>query len=149
VAGVVHLPVHDLLYSAEMGGGATLNGVPIAATAKAEEARARVLANKMTFRPDLWPGGIPGIDRHFRPSLAWRLALVAEGRFDAMLTLRAAWEWDIAAGALIAAEAGATVTDRNGGPLAFNAPVPQTDGVIAAPAGLHAAFMSRLHPAGG
>ena len=45
-----------------------------------------------------------------------------------MLTLRPAWEWDIAAGALIAAEAGARVTDRHGAALRFNAPHPQTAG---------------------
>jgi myo-inositol-1(or 4)-monophosphatase len=43
------------------------------------------------------------------------LALVAEGRFDAMLTFRDTWEWDIAAGAILIAEAGGTVSDAEGG----------------------------------
>ena len=64
--------------------------------------------------PALWPGGVPRVERHFRPSLAYRLCLVAEGRFDAMLTFRDTWEWDVAAGRLIAREAGAAVTDRAG-----------------------------------
>ncbi len=49
-----------------------------------------------------------------------------------MITLRPAWEWDIAAGALIAAEAGASVMDRHGGELTFNSPARQTAGVITA-----------------
>jgi myo-inositol-1(or 4)-monophosphatase len=49
--------------------------------------------------------------RAYRPSIAYRLALVAEGRFDAMLTFRDTWEWDIAAGAILIAEAGGTVSD--------------------------------------
>ena len=39
--------------------------------------------------------------------------LFGEGRFDAMLTLRDAWEWDLAAGTVIIAEAGGIVTDRH------------------------------------
>ena len=37
-----------------------------------------------------------------------------------MVTLRAAYEWDIAAGSLIATEAGAAVTDGDGAALVFN-----------------------------
>jgi myo-inositol-1(or 4)-monophosphatase len=63
-----------------------------------------------------------------------------------MLTLRSSWEWDIAAGALIAERAGSAVTDRVGLPLAFNSQTPMTPGVLAAAPGLHAALMARLLP---
>lgn len=63
-----------------------------------------------------------------------------------MLTFRPTWEWDIAAGALICACAGAKVTDRRGAPLRFNRPGAQTDGVLATAAGLHEALMHRLRP---
>jgi len=79
----------------------------------------------------------------FRPSLAFRLCLVAEGRHDGMLTLRPAWDWDIAAGALIAARAGAVVTDAAGGQIVLNAADPRSPGVIAAAPGLHAALLQR------
>jgi myo-inositol-1(or 4)-monophosphatase len=49
---------------------------------------------------------VPPFRRAYRPSIAYRLALVAEGRFDLMLTFRDTWEWDIAAGAILIAEAG-------------------------------------------
>ncbi|NND21576.1 MAG: 3'(2'),5'-bisphosphate nucleotidase CysQ, partial [Silicimonas sp.] len=75
---------------------------------------------------------------------AYRLALVGEGRFDAMLTLRPAWEWDIAAGALIATESGATVTDRRGQTLSFNSPSRQTSGVVTASEGLHPRIVEAL-----
>ena len=51
---------------------------------------------------------------------------------------------NIAAGALIATEAGATVTDKNGAPLRFNNPKPQSQGVIAAGATLHPQIVSHL-----
>ena len=61
-----------------------------------------------------WAHQPPALVRHWRPSLAYRFCLVAEGRFDAVLTIKDAWEWDIAAGILIATEAGAAVSDRDG-----------------------------------
>ncbi|MEO0372978.1 MAG: inositol monophosphatase family protein, partial [Pseudomonadota bacterium] len=78
------------------------------------------------------------------PSLAYRMALVAEGRFDAMITFRPSWEWDVAAGDLILREAGAATSDRAGKPLRFNNPTPQTAGVLAANAALHAQIASQL-----
>ena len=80
---------------------------------------------------------MPPFTRAYRPSLAYRLALVAEGRFDAMMTLHKAWEWDIAAGDLILREAGAMVSDRLAKPLIFNNPEPLLDGVVAANPEIH------------
>jgi len=144
IAGVVHLPLRGLTYHAVRGFGAFLNGKPIRQSGREMLAGATVLAAKAQFDPALWPAGVPDIDRHFRSSLAYRLALVAEGRFDAMLTLRDAWEWDIAAGALICAEAGVTITDRQNRPLRFNNRRPQTAGVLAASASVHAGFLACL-----
>jgi len=144
IAGVVHLPLRDLTYQASLGGGARLNDRPIRHSARAQLAGARVLAAKHQFDADMWPGGVPDVEQHFRSSLAYRLALVAEGRFDAMLTLRDAWEWDIAAGALICAEAGVTITDQNNAPLRFNNPQPQQAGVLAGSAAVHAGFLRAL-----
>lgn len=148
VAGVVFMPAADRLYAAAAGEGATLNGDAIGASGRRAPDGATVLAPKPSLDAQHWPGGVPEVERHFRPSLAWRLCLVAEGRFDAMLTLRDAWEWDIAAGALIAAEAGALATDRDGRPLHFNSPDARTPGVVAAPPALHAALMARRAGAG-
>lgn len=147
VAGVVHLPLKGLTYTATAGGGAQLNGRPLAAVRPPGPGLPRVLVSRSQLAPELWPGGVPALERHFRPSLAWRLCLVAEGAFDGMLTLREAWHWDIAAGSLIAEEAGARVTDRSGAPLAFNTPRPASPGVIAGGPGLHARLAERLVPA--
>lgn len=147
VAAVVHLPLKDLTYAATRGGGAWLNGRRMAQSGRAEPAGARVLASRAALEPSAWTGGVPAVERHFRPSLAWRLALVGEGAFDAALSLRDAWDWDIAAASLIAEEAGARVTDRAGGALAFNSPAARSPGLIAAPPALHAALLGALHGA--
>lgn len=147
VAAVVHLPLLGQTYSAVAGQGAYLNGRRLAvAPARCSADGARVLAARPQLAPALWPGGVPKFERHFRPSLAWRLALVAEGAFDAMLTLRETWDWDIAASSLIAREAGAAVTDRYGCLPVFARPDPRNAGVIAAGPRLHAALLMRLQP---
>ncbi len=143
VAAVMHLPARGETFAAVLGQGATLNGAPIRASGRAMLDGATALAASAQLKDALWPGGAPPVKRHFRPSLAWRLCLVGQGRFDIMVTLRPAYEWDIAAGSLIATEAGAVVTDGNGATLAFNRHPARAPGVIAAPEALHRALMAR------
>ena len=143
-AACVYLPVRDKLYLAARGQGATLNGAPLSASRATDLRTATVLTPRITLQERFWKNGVPGFDRHFRPSLAYRLALVGEGRFDAMMTLRPTWEWDIAAGALIAEEAGAIVTDRQGAALGFNSRARQTAGVVTASEPLHNRIIDAL-----
>lgn len=143
-AGVVYLPALDRLYTATDHGPALKDGQPIVASKQQGIDGARLLTTAQALQPQHWPGGVPDLKRSFRASLAYRLCLVAEGRHDGMLTLRDAWEWDIAAGSLIAARAGAAVTDRTGQTLRFNQPNPLAPGVVVAAPGLHAALLQRL-----
>lgn len=119
-AAAIYLPLLDKLYTAARGHGAHLNGTPIAPATTARLRGAHVLATRPNMAPKFWPNGVPDVKRSHRPSLAYRLCLVAEGRFDAMWAFRETWEWDIAAGALILEEAGAHVSDGTGAPLTFN-----------------------------
>ena len=143
-AGAVFMPLRDRLYTAAKTRGAFLNGQPIAASTREEPRDADILATKPAVDPDHWRNGVPAFRRAHRPSLAYRLSLVGEGRFDAMLTFRPAWEWDIAAGALIVTEAGGTCTDRAGNALRFNNPDPRLNGVVAAGPAMHAGLMNAL-----
>jgi myo-inositol-1(or 4)-monophosphatase len=77
-------------------------------------------------------------------SIALRIALVAAGEADLVATLRWGFEWDIAAAALIAGEAGAIVTGALGQPLAFNTASGEAFGVLASAPGIHAAAVERL-----
>ena len=132
-AAVVYLPMRDFLYTASKNEGAFLNGKGLHVSEKADLENATVLSNKASFADKFWTAGHPpaGVARKFRSSLAYRLSLAAQGRFDAMMTLRPSWEWDIAAGALIVAEAGGHVSDQTGAALRFNNPHPQVNGVVA------------------
>lgn len=143
IAAAVFLPAKNRMYSAHAASDAQLNGQTIRASAQVGVAGATVLTSKPNMQSTHWPGGVPDLHRAFRPSLAYRLCLVAQGRFDSMLAFRPTWEWDIAAGALIATRAGAAVSDGAGAALRFNAPDPRTPGVIVAAPALHADLIAR------
>jgi len=145
-AAVVFLPMLDRLYAASLNGGATLNNRKIMASGVQTLSEATVLATKPVMDAHHWKAGDPVFKRAHRPSLAYRLGLVGQGRYDAMVTLRKSWEWDIAAGALIVAEAGGLCTDRKGAPLLFNNADPRLDGVLAGGASIHADLLSSLAP---
>ena len=144
-AGVVHLPARALTYAAAAGGPALLNGAPIAPVDH-DLREARILTSKPSMDPVFWRGRTPDFQREFRPSLAWRLCLVAEGRFHATLSTRAAWEWDIAAGSLIAERAGCRVSDLAGRDMRFNSPRARVEGLVIAPPRLHGQLLAALGP---
>lgn len=143
-AGVVYLPALDRIYTASEASPPMKDGQLITASTREVLTGANIMTTKPNLAPEKWPGGVPDITRSFRASLAYRLCLAAEGRFDGMLLLRDAWEWDIAAGSLIAERAGAVVTDRLGRGLRFNAPSALAEGVLALPPKLHADVLARL-----
>jgi myo-inositol-1(or 4)-monophosphatase len=143
-AGAVYLPQRDLLYTAARGEGAWLNGEPLSTSRQDDLEGAEILAAKPMVAPEHWPQGVPGFNRAHRPSLAYRLGLVGQGRFDGMLTFRPTWEWDVAAGALIVEEARGTCTDKSGLPVRFNNPHPQLDGLIATGGNLHRPLLLAL-----
>ncbi|MCF2906213.1 3'(2'),5'-bisphosphate nucleotidase CysQ [Octadecabacter sp. CECT 8868] len=142
-AAVIYLPMHDAMYAATLGQGATCNGTPLLATADKAIDTATVLSAKPNMDSKYWATKAPPFKRTFRSSLAYRLALVAQGQFDGMLTLRPTWEWDVAAGALIVTEAGGIVSDQKGQPASFNNPHPQINGMVAA-GGIHQTLIDAL-----
>lgn len=138
VLGVLAAPARGELWRAESGKGATRNGAPLRVSRRTELAGARVPTDNL-----------PAVDRDLamapKPnSIALRIAMVAAGEADLLATLRWGFEWDIAAAALIAEEAGATVTGALGQPLAFNSASGEAFGVLVATPGIHAAAVERL-----
>ena len=131
-AAAIYIPMRDMMFTASLGGGAFLNGGPIKPTTQTQLCDATILTHKANCNKKYWKAGcFPDTKIAFRSSLAYRLCLVAQGRFDAMIALRPTWEWDIAAGTLIVSEAGGTATDQMGRLLKFNNPHPQLDGLVA------------------
>jgi myo-inositol-1(or 4)-monophosphatase len=134
VAGAVLDAVGDQLFSAALGGGARLDGRPLLrpprrAGAPLGEA---LVATGFSYDPDR-RAAQAAVLTHVLPRVrdirrmgaaAVDLCSVALGRVDAFYE-RGLAPWDLAAGGLIAAEAGAVVTDLGGG-------APSGDFVLAA-----------------
>jgi myo-inositol-1(or 4)-monophosphatase len=138
LVGVLSAPQRGELWTAARGGGAWRNGVRLKASGRTEFAGARVPADQL-------PAADADLTMVPKPnSIALRIALVAAGEADLVATLKWGFEWDIAAAALIAEEAGAAVTGALGQPLAFNTPDGKAFGVLAAAPGIHAAAVERL-----
>jgi myo-inositol-1(or 4)-monophosphatase len=138
VLGVLDATARGQVWRATLGRGAWRNTKRLQAGDRARLEGARIPADAM-----------PKADRLFRTvhkpnSIALRMAMVAADEADLIATLRWGHEWDIAAAALIASEAGARVTDALGLPLVFNKPRPQAFGVLASTPRLHRAAVAHL-----
>jgi myo-inositol-1(or 4)-monophosphatase len=116
---VVHDPVAGETFTAVAGGGALLGREPleVSATTRLEEALVGLSFNPSP-QTKRWTGQLvavllPEIGDVRRVPAALDLAYVAAGRLDAGLMVDTQL-WDVAAGLLIAAEAGAVVADVTG-----------------------------------
>lgn len=122
LAGAVHSVVDDRTWTAGLGAGATLDGRPVHVNAETDlgqclvgtgfgydadrrRAQARVLVDVLPQVRDIRRLGSAAID----------LCLVATGELD-LYYERGLNPWDMAAGALVAQEAGARVTGLRGRP---------------------------------
>ena len=138
VIGVLDAPMRGEHWTASVGGGAWRNGQRLRVAQRTDFVGARVPADKLP-RADADLVAVPKPN-----SIALRIALVAAGEADLVATLRWGFEWDIAAAALIAAEAGATVAGVLGQPLAFNTASGEAFGVLVSTPGIHRAATERL-----
>ena len=143
-AAVVHAPELGETYEATAGGGAWLNGAPIAPSTRTELEDAAVLGDARMFSDPRWPRPWPPMRVEARNSIAYRMALVASGAFDAALALTPKNDWDLAAADLIATEAGALVTDLHGRPFVYNKPAPQQRSLLCAAPGLGELILQRV-----
>jgi len=147
VAGVVSVPSLGETFTAVLGGGARCNGVPIAASTETElatslvatgfsydaarrAAQGAVVARVLPRVRDIRRMGAASVD----------LCSVACGRLDGYYE-SGLKPWDWAAGALIASEAGALVSDLAGGS-------PSSQYVVAANAALHGPLRELLVASG-
>jgi len=138
VLGALAAPLRGELWTAARGQGSWRNGIALRVSPRAELAGARVPADQLPrVDSDLVAVAKPN-------SIALRIALVAAGEADLVATLKWGFEWDIAAAALVAEEAGATVSGALGQPLAFNTASGEAFGVLVATPGIHAAAVERL-----
>lgn len=112
LAGVLECPAKDETYWALPGQGAFLNCKPIAVRRLGETVEIGGLKQLIDRMPAEWQSRVHRAV-HI-PSLAYRLAMVANGTLDATFVKANAHDWDIAAADLILREAGGAVLDGHG-----------------------------------
>jgi myo-inositol-1(or 4)-monophosphatase len=148
IAAVVYNPIAEEFFSARIGAGAFCNGLAIRVSARDTIEGCRMLGDKAMFAHAAWsePPNIPWPSMHIetRNSIAYRLALVANGSFDAMMALSAKRDWDLAAADLIASEAGGIVSTHDGAVLRYNGPGAVQPSIMGAGPALHGALLARV-----
>jgi myo-inositol-1(or 4)-monophosphatase len=145
VAAAVYNPITEEMYEASAGWGARKDGVPIRVSQQGDLPDARLLATRFFLEPSQWDTPWPeNIRIETRASIAYRMALVAEGAFDAMISLSKKSDWDLAAADLIVHEAGGRVTTAEGERLIYNREKFEQGSVIAAPPELHGRLLAKL-----
>jgi myo-inositol-1(or 4)-monophosphatase len=136
VFGALFQPATDTLWTAVAGGGARCGGISLEVRDRSAMVGARLsgprkyLENKAlkAMHMDLLP---------IVPSLALRLAHVADGRVDVAYATGNAHDWDLAAADLLVQEAGGRFTSPSGEPIHYNRAVPRHPPLVAAVPGLH------------
>ena len=136
--GMLAAPAREEEWIGISGQGSWRNGERLRVSNRTEFAGARVPADSL-----------PKEDRDLQMvdkpnSIALRAAMVAADEADLLATLRWGFEWDIAAAALIAREAGAAISDAFGQPLNYNKRDPRAFGLLISAPGIHAAAVERL-----
>ena len=140
VAAALYDPSTGRLWDAARGCGARVDGQPIRVADQGRLEGARILGDPGRLADLRAIGAVAATVN----SAALRLALCAEGAFDAVVAERDKWDWDLAAGALILTEAGGRITSRSGEALRFNGDPPRQPAPVAAGPLLHALLLRRL-----
>ncbi len=144
IAGVVHAPALGETFAASTGAGATLNGVPVRASDRQDLNGARVGGPRQLVSATSAAAGVAFETEPKIPSLAYRLARVANGSLDAALASANSHDWDVAGADILLEEAGAGLRDAEGRPLRYNARTTRRDSLAAAPCALLPSLTSAL-----
>ncbi|MBB3314795.1 myo-inositol-1(or 4)-monophosphatase [Rhizobium sp. BK181] len=120
VAGVLYAPALDELYEAIAGGVALKNGRPITVSTASVDTPGRfaIAEDVLATFPERLKHRIERVK--YVPSLAYRIAMVAEGRIEGTFIKHNSHDWDLAAADLILERAGGHLVDLHGGAPLYN-----------------------------
>ena len=142
VLAALFAPATEEFFFATAGGGATLNGAPIAANSSSGPSGAKVAGPKQ-FLTRLAETNVKVVPMPRIGSLALRLARVAHGELDVAFAGTNSHDWDLAAADLLVHEAGGALTTLAGQVLTYNCPEPVHGALIAAGRNCHATLIER------
>ena len=110
ISGIVFSPSTGEMFEAEKNKGSWKNNKKVIISKYNRLEKCKMIAFKPMFSHPAWKEPWPKMDVENRNSIAYRMALVASGQYDAMMALNSKNDWDIAAGDLLISESGGIVT---------------------------------------
>lgn len=135
VAGAVFCPRRNEMFTAQAGGGASLNGSGIRVSDNTIVSGATLTGpHSIVSNTDVLAAGFEKTE--VLRSLAYRLVVVAAGWIDVGTARGGPSDWDLAAADLLVQEAGGQVTDVSGKLLTYNRARTGHPALIAASTGL-------------
>ncbi|MEH6790545.1 inositol monophosphatase family protein [Parasphingorhabdus sp.] len=137
IFGVLDAPAMDETWVAMLGSHTTVNGRALAVSRRSEYEGCRIPAESLP--PEMKLTAVPKPN-----SIALRMAMVADDRADVVASTRWGHEWDIAAAHVIAAEAGASVTNALGETLVYNGTHGKALGVLCCSPNLYDQAVQRI-----
>ncbi len=144
LAGAIFNPAQNEMFDATKGGGAYLNNKQISVTGRSTFSNLQILASRSEYDESGWPECFNPRNVRAMSSIAYKLALVAAGRFDATASAWPKADWDICAGCLLVSEAGGTITSIGGKTMTFNRKRPVHPTCLASNGQLHKELICKL-----
>ena len=147
VAGVVCAPMEDVLISGAVGVGVVCDGQAVDPAAGENSQIPKVLVSSTEVSKGVWQACGQGFDLQPKGSVAYKLALLAAGKADGVISLKPKNLHDVCAGHAMLRAQGGVLKDLTGEDVPYNDTAFVLSGVVAGPsAACVGDFFQRLHP---
>ena len=144
ISGIVFSPSTGEMFEAEKNKGSWKNNKKIIISKYKKLEKCKMIAFKPMFSHPAWKEPWPKMDVENRNSIAYRMALVASGQYDAMMALNSKNDWDIAAGDLLISESGGIVTLHTNKKIIYNTENTKKPSVIGTNKAIHEKIIKRV-----
>lgn len=144
ISGIVFSPSTDEMFEAEKNKGSWKNNKKVIISNYNKLEKCKMIAFKPMFSHPAWKEPWPKMDVENRNSIAYRMALVASGQYDAMMALNSKNDWDIAAGDLLISESGGIVTLHTNKKIIYNTENTKKPSVIGTNKAIHEKIIKRV-----
>jgi 3'(2'),5'-bisphosphate nucleotidase len=138
VLGFIYNPARGYLMSGGVGLGLFSDGKAFAPSPRAAFHPPDSLPKLVVSRSEQKNGHLQHLERHYGDlaenalgSIAYKLALVADGTYDLAVSVKPKNEWDIAGGAALLAAADLCLWEGSFAPVKFNKPQTESLGLVA------------------
>ena len=144
LTGAVYNPARDQMFEAVQGHGTYLNNKKVSVTLENKLSKMKILSSRSEYNEVGWPKVFESRNVYAMSSIAYKLALVSVGNYDAAVSAWPKADWDICAGSLLISEAGGCITSIDGNAFTYNKEKPIHQTCLASNRPLHPILMKKL-----